>query len=102
MFFHTPPSLIEAVFNGVSDAREPLQVRRVEPKECWIVGSFDHQRVFEINHGLACYLPFKPAAFRIALQVPVGISFRAWNSSGSNPFRGLGEIRSAPTIEQVR
>jgi hypothetical protein len=74
VLLHAPPSLINTVFNGVPNAREAFEVRGVEPEKCWIVGRFDDQRVFEINHGISPYLPFKPAAFRIALQVPVGIS----------------------------
>jgi hypothetical protein len=59
----------------MTDAGETFKIGRIKPKKCWILRRFDDQRVFEINHDISPYFPFKPAALRIALQVPVGISF---------------------------
>jgi hypothetical protein len=78
MFLHTPLGLIQAIFDGMANTSEALKVGWIETKECGIFGRFDDQGVFEINHDISPYFPFKPAAFRIALQVPVGISFAPW------------------------
>src|SRR6266545_7013158 len=75
VFLHAPLGLIKTVFNRVTDAREAFKIGRIKSKKGWIIRCFDHQRVLEINHDISSYLPFKPAALRMALQVPVGISF---------------------------
>jgi hypothetical protein len=58
----------------VTDAGKTFEIRRIKPEKRWIIRRFDYQRIFEINHGTSPHYRFKPAAFRITLQVPVGIS----------------------------
>src|SRR6185295_16229661 len=45
MLLHPPTRLIQAIFDRMTDSREPFQVWRVEAEEIWIVRGFDDQRV---------------------------------------------------------
>jgi hypothetical protein len=53
----------------VTDARETLKIGRIKSKKGWIIRCFDHQRVLEINHDISFYLPFRPAALRMAFPL---------------------------------
>ena len=46
----------------MADSGEAFEVGGVKPKKGWIIRRFDDQRVFEINHDISPYFPFKPAA----------------------------------------
>ena len=78
MLGHTPPRLIQAVFHGMANASEAIEVRRVEPKK---LGSSVASMTNEYRRSIMgkLYLrSFRPAALRIALHVPVGTSLAPW------------------------
>ena len=72
MLLDAPLGFVQTVLYGMANSREPFQIGGVESEKGRVLRSFDNQRVFEFYHGFPAY--FRPAVFRIALQVPVGTS----------------------------
>ena len=75
VFLHAGPGLVDAVLDRMSDAGKSLHIGRIEPKKCRVAGRFNHQGIRKIDHGGCPFVSFRPAAFKIAWQVPVGTSF---------------------------
>jgi prolyl-tRNA synthetase family II len=75
MLLHSPPRLVEAVFDRMPHAGKPLQVRRIEAEKAGICRCSNDQRVPQIDHHS---FPCSPAAFKMALQVPLGTSLAPW------------------------
>jgi hypothetical protein len=47
---HSPPCFVEAILDGIADARESFKFGRIETEERPVVRGFDSQGVSEINH----------------------------------------------------
>jgi len=76
VILHPPTRLVQTIFYRVADTGKPLQIWRVKTKKIRILRGFDDKGIGQRDHGI--YFCFKPAAFRIAWQVPVGTSFAPW------------------------